>query len=190
MIVAIDIGMVCVNLRLEERNRKLGFSDGVPAAAQKLYDDIGTGAISVETFVREMSAMTGLSDTAVIEAWNYAIGSPIDGMTEAVREFASRGVEFVFLSDTNNLHMAEVRRVLPFANLVKDSILSQEIGVCKPSPEIYRAFEEKHGKPDLYFDDLIHNIESAASLGWNAVLFTGVQIFRDAVEACLSAKNR
>ena len=186
MKVAIDIGMVCVQLHLEERNAALGFSGELSAPAQKLYDGVENGTISVEEFVEGMSVLTGLPKESVIEGWNLAIGEAVPGMTEAVREFTARGVEFIFLTNTNDLHMAEVRRKCPFAHLVKDAVMSQEVKVCKPDEGIFRAFEEKHGKPDLFFDDLPANVAGARAAGWNAVQFTGADVFRKAIEDVLS----
>ena len=121
-------------------------------------------------------------------AWDMEIGTAVPGMTEAVREFAGKGVEFVFLSDTNELHMTRIRRILPFVNLVKGAILSHEVGVCKPNPDIYKAFEEKYGVPDLYFDDLEKNIAGAEKRNWKAVQFVDASHFRKVMEQALSER--
>ena len=130
MKIAIDIGMVCVQLHLKERDAAIGFPNGLSAPAQKLYDDVEDGTVSAEEFVEKMSSLTGLDKETVAECWVNAIGDPIPGMTEAIREFTSRGVEFIFLTNTNDLHMAEVRRKCPFAHLVKDAVMSQGSLAC------------------------------------------------------------
>jgi hypothetical protein len=37
---------------------------------------------------------------------------------------------------------------------------------------MFKAFEERYGKPDLYLDDRLCNIKGGIRNGWNAVLFT------------------
>ncbi|MBE6405258.1 MAG: hypothetical protein E7040_04480 [Lentisphaerae bacterium] len=188
MLIALDIGNVCIQLHFAESEAAFGFDPEhpIPEDVVDLCRDYAVGAVSTEQFLSEMSLLTNRTEKEVLEAWNMEIGAAIPGMTEAVRDFAARGVEFVFLSDTNDLHMTKIRRSLPFANLVKGAILSQEVGVCKPDPEIYSAFEEKYGVPDLYFDDLEKNIAGAKKRNWNAVQFTGVSQFREVVEQALA----
>lgn len=190
MLVAIDIGNVCVQLHIEESIAKFGWDPAtpIPQSAAELCGLVGLGKISAEEFLEGMSKVTGLPQGEVMKIWNSQIGAAVPGMTEAVRHYCSLGVEFVFLSDTNDLHMAEVRRTLPFANLVKDAVLSQEVGALKPDPAMFLAFEKAHGVPDLYFDDLEKNIAGAAARGWNAIRFTGVDVFRSSIDGKLSGR--
>ena len=190
MLVALDIGNVCVQLHVEQVVSGFGFAPGkpLPLPAEKIIRDFNLGRISAEEFIDEVKKITGFSARDIVDIWNSEIGGPVPGMTEAVRHYASLGVEFVFLSDTNDLHMAAVRRTLPFANLVKDAVLSQVVGALKPDPAMFLAFERKHGVPDLYFDDLEKNVAGAAARGWNAVRFTGTEIFRESVDKILAGR--
>lgn len=187
MLVALDIGNVCIQLHFAEAEAALGFDSDhpIPDNVSALCSAYAVGAVSTEHFLSEMSSLTNRTEEEVMSAWNIMIGDAIPGMTEAVRDFAARGVKFVFLSDTNDLHMTKIRRTLPFANLVQGAILSQEVGVCKPNPEIYSAFEEKYGIPDLYFDDLEKNIAGAKKRNWNAVQYSCASQFRGLVEQAL-----
>jgi putative hydrolase of the HAD superfamily len=59
-----------------------------------------------------------------------------------------------------------------------------EIGWAKPAPEFFRAIEARTGFRDdelLLIDDRAHNVESARSLGWRAVLWTGEQRLGEAL---------
>lgn len=190
MLIALDIGNVCLQLHLAESAAALGldFSKPFPADITDLCRKYAVGQVSTPEFLRIMSALTGYSECQVKRAWDIEIGEALPGMTEAVRAFSARGVEFVFLSDTNDLHMTKIRRTLPFVNLVKGAILSQEIGVCKPDPAIYEAFETRFGIPDLYFDDLEKNILGAQKRNWNAVQFKDVHQFRSEIEHVLSER--
>lgn len=191
MLAALDIGNVCIQLHIAETVQALGLDPDLPIPEQirTACNDYALGACSTGDFLRSLSAATGLSENQAAEAWNIEIGAPVPGMTEAVREFAEQGVEFVFLSDTNDLHMTKIRRTLPFAHLVKGAILSQVVGACKPDPAIYQAFEQMYGIPDIYFDDLEKNIAGAAEREWNAVRFTDAVQFRKSMEQLLCGRR-
>ena len=191
MLIALDIGNVCLQLHFAEAAAALGLEAGQPCPEDvaALCNDYALGNVSTEHFLRTMSSRLNRSEEEILNGWNMEIGAAIPGMTEAVREFAARGVEFVFLSDTNDLHVTKIRRTLPFANLVKGAIFSQEVGACKPNDAMYAAFEEKYGMPDLYFDDLEKNIAGAKKRNWNAVQFTGAQQFREIVEQKLAERR-
>lgn len=191
MLIALDIGNVCIQLHLEESAIALGFDSDhpMPEHIMSFCRNFALGEVSSEEFLKTMSFQLNRPVEQVLEAWNMEIGEAFPGMTEAVRDFAARGVEFVFLSDTNELHMTKIRRTLPFSNLVKGAVLSYEVSSCKPDPGIYSAFEQKYGIPDLYFDDLEKNIIGAKNRNWNAVQFTDAFQFREAVEQALARKN-
>jgi HAD superfamily hydrolase (TIGR01509 family) len=45
------------------------------------------------------------------------------------------------------------------------------MGLTKPAPDIYRAFEKatsRRGPQIILFDDLAENVEAARALGWHA----------------------
>ena len=188
MLIALDIGNVSVQLHLEESNRIFGFSGSYPPAFEAIAEQYETGKIQTPEFLKKASVTTGLSEQAVYDAWDMKVGGEIPGMGDAVREFAAKGIEFAFLSDIGELHLTKVRRDVSFVNLCKGGIFSCEAGIRKPDVGIYRAFEAAYGKPDLFFDDMEKNISGAAALGWKAVRFTGVDMFRETVDQLLSGR--
>ena len=178
MLIALDIGNVSVQLHLEESNRMFGFSGSYPPAFEAIAEQYETGKIQTPEFLKKASAVTGLSEQVVYDAWDMKVGCEIPGMGDAVREFAAKGVEFAFLSDIGELHLAKVRRSVSFVNLCKGGIFSHEAGIRKPND----------GKPDLFFDDMEKNVIGAVAMGWKAVRFTGVNMFRETVNQLLSGR--
>ncbi|HEV2473149.1 MAG TPA: HAD-IA family hydrolase, partial [Chthonomonadales bacterium] len=83
----------------------------------------------------------------------------------------------ILLSNTDPLHwnwiLERYRGLLaPFDTL----LASHDLGLLKPSAEIYRRVEEFTGLPaqsHLLIDDLERNVEGARQCGWDAALFTG-----------------
>ena len=80
------------------------------------------------------------------------------------------------LSNTNALHIEYIRENYAFPGVVTDAILSHELGLRKPQPEIYRAALKMSGTaPDetLFIDDLEANCEGARKVGLHAIRYRG-----------------
>lgn len=77
------------------------------------------------------------------------------------------------ISNTNALHVAWLDDRAPELNEFELVIMSNEVGLCKPDPEIYElAMEILNASPAqiLYVDDLAENVEAARQLGMSAIL--------------------
>jgi len=93
------------------------------------------------------------------------------------------------LSNTNEIHIDAVYKMLQndfelknFDSLFHYVFLSHEMGLSKPSPEIYLAMLDQMGaKPErvVFFDDLEANIKGAASVGIQAIHVTGPHVIFD-----------
>lgn len=93
------------------------------------------------------------------------------------------------LSNTNEIHIEAVYKMLRkdfqldnFDPLFQYVFYSHEMGMSKPSPEIYLSMVEQLGtKPErvVFFDDLEANVKGANSIGIQAVHVTGPQIIFD-----------
>src|SRR5262249_41225688 len=91
-------------------------------------------------------------------------------VVELFREIQDQ-VTLVMLSNTNNLHMANVREHYPdLLNLFQDHILSFREGRLKPAPDLfYRAMGAAgpNVRPEecLYIDDVAEFVSAAEKLG-------------------------
>ncbi|MBB6325439.1 putative hydrolase of the HAD superfamily [Algoriphagus iocasae] len=93
------------------------------------------------------------------------------------------------LSNTNEIHIDAVYKMLNqnfalenFDSLFNHVFLSHEMGLSKPSAEIYHTMVNQLGtKPErvVFFDDLEANVKGAASIGIHAVHVTGPQVIFD-----------
>jgi len=138
------------------------------------------GRIDAPTFFARIAEATdGAYSVPDVEriyrAWlieEYAgVGEVIDCLC------AHDAVRTGLLSNTNEVHC---RRHLPrngspaeFPTIgrLHHRVFSHEVGLAKPDPAIYRAFEEECGVAGpriLFFDDLEANIEAARAIGWRA----------------------
>ncbi|QSH40785.1 hypothetical protein P0136_11460 [Lentisphaerota bacterium ZTH] len=184
-VVALDIGGVCMQLDPRQLLRTLGIRslEEVTEEMWGISDLLETGKISEEEWIKVVSGIAPGNPGAdeIREAWNTMISHTTPGMPELARELVDAGYRLVYFSDTSTIHIREVSRKLSFAHLITGGIFSFEVGAKKPGPEMYQAFEEKFGRPCIYADDRLNNIESGTAKGWNSHLFTTTESFRKAL---------
>jgi putative hydrolase of the HAD superfamily len=97
---------------------------------------------------------------------------------EAVR---AAGLRLALLSNMPREQWAALRNGLGWLPLCDVLVLSYELGIAKPDPEIYRrCLDQLSLAPDevLFLDDHPDNVAAAAELGINALLFTTIDDFR------------
>ncbi len=94
------------------------------------------------------------------------------------------------LSNTNELHYDFVVQQYPILGILKERILSFQVGRMKPHEEIYHVAVERSGvrAEEIFFtDDRQENIEAALALGIRAVQFhSEEQLKRDMSRAGVS----
>jgi FMN phosphatase YigB (HAD superfamily) len=194
-IVCFDLGGVLVRIcrtwaegcraaGVEERARAT--DEAGEAARGQLMDLFGTGRISEAEWAERLSAALLGSYTAeelkrIHHAWT------LDEYAEAGRlidELHAAGVATACLSNTNPSHWTRLihhdgARALsgpaeyPAVQRLGRHFASHLLGLAKPDPAIYRAFEQAtdlSGHQILFFDDLGENVEAARARGWNAEL--------------------
>jgi len=103
----------------------------------------------------------------VHDAW---ILGEYQGVSACLRQLRSVGLVTACLSNTNAVHWRQLHGMDFFAGL-DHRHASHELGLEKPDPRIYRAFEQRtgwSGQDIIYFDDLHENVEAAIRAGWRA----------------------
>lgn len=130
---------------------------------------------TAEYFACAEAALDGRQSAAEIalvhDAW---LLGEYDGMDRLVGAIRAAGVEIACLSNSNERHW-ELMTAQPltypaFAALGRRQA-SHLLGLAKPDPAIYRAFEEHIGVPAgmiVFFDDRAENVAAARSAGWRA----------------------
>lgn len=174
-VVALDIGNVCLHITPQRAFDYFGLGDfWLPEtplwqAAEKLE----CGRLGERDFLSCFQALLGghFSLAEIQYGWNLVLGEEVDGMAAFVRAMLNDGYRLVFFSDTSALHMQEVRRKLSFFDVIQDGIYSYDVGARKPHRQMFEGFEQRHGRPEYYFDDRMINIEAARQRGWPAFQF-------------------
>ena len=127
------------------------------------------GAVSEAEFERTFGARLGLENPDGLIDSMFAGMKPVESMLDAVRELRQAGLLTGLIS--NSWSTAHYDRDL-LSELFDAVVISADVGLHKPQPEIYLLAAERLGvDPEqcLFVDDLRENCEGAEAVGMTAI---------------------
>lgn len=137
--------------------------------ALALLRKLETGGMSEVEFETRFGAKLGLEDPANLIDSMFVGMKPLDAMVDAVRGLRAGGITTTLVS--NSWSTGHYDREL-LAESFDAVLISGEIGLHKPQPEIYlRAAEEAKAEPAacVFIDDLKENCDGAEAVGMTAI---------------------
>jgi putative hydrolase of the HAD superfamily len=137
--------------------------------ALALLRRLETGAISEDDFERGFGEMLGLKNHQRLIDSMFAGMTPDEEMLDAVRDLRRAGIQTGLIS--NSWSVDHYDRDL-LRELFEVVVISAEVKLHKPEPEIYLLAAERLGvEPGacLFVDDLRENCEGAEAVGMTAV---------------------
>ena len=142
--------------------------------------DFEGGKISPEEFYHEVKKRVGLnvSYNHFASLWNN-IFSENKKVSELVRQL-KRTYPMAIISNTNILHFEFIYKNFPIIREIGQFILSYQVGVRKPDPEIYQMALARFRVPPqraLYVDDREDFVLVARRLGFFGIHFRGEEPF-------------
>ena len=180
--IIFDLGRVIVPFDFRRGYSRLEGLCGIPAA--EIPKRIGTtnlvqrfecGLVEPEDFVRQIGIQLGttLSPAEFSDIWN-SIFLPETLIQEDLLAALRKHHRLVLLSNTTRIHFEGILKNYPLLRQFHAFILSYEVGVMKPGPEIYRRAVTAAGcAPEECFftDDIAEYVEAARREGIDAVQF-------------------
>ena len=154
------------------------------------HKDYEKGLIDSPTFRNSVRSYfdQDWEDQKVDELWNSLLVTIPANRLELIAKLKNK-YQIGVLSNTNQIHIEAVDTMLKrdhgienLNELFHRVFLSHEMGLSKPSPEIYEKMVSELGTtPDrvVFFDDLEANVKGAASVGIQAVHVTGPEVIFD-----------
>lgn len=142
-----------------------------------------TGALTAAEFRRALRSQLrwASADSSIDRAWNALLLEIPPKTLHVLRSLRAQGYRLALLSNTNPIHIDEVRRRLgpfgygEFARCFDRVFYSYEMGLRKPDPAIYALANRELGITTpaevLFIDDNAANIASAAAYGWRTLHF-------------------
>jgi 2-haloacid dehalogenase len=107
--------------------------------------------------------------------WAEMLGPEIEGTVDLGRALRAGGYQLHLLSNVATHRFHQIAETIPFLKTLTSRVLSGDVGLAKPEPEIYRLLQAQAGfEPErtVFLDDVRANCETARSLGWHAIEFT------------------
>jgi epoxide hydrolase-like predicted phosphatase len=141
--------------------------------ALALLRELERGEIDEEAFAERFAPMLGVADHEGLVDRLFAGMRPDQPMLEAVGRARARGVRTGLISNSWGSGRYD-REALP--ELFDAVVISGEVGLHKPQPEIFRLAAERVGVPAdrcVFVDDLKENCAGAEAVGMTAVLHRG-----------------
>jgi epoxide hydrolase-like predicted phosphatase len=133
-------------------------------SSRELLIDLETGKLDEDEFEPRFAAVLGVSGRGLIERI-FAGASPEAEMLTAVELARAHGIRTGLVS--NSWGTRRYDRIL-LARLFDGVVISGEVGIRKPSPEIYElatAAVRLDPRHCVFVDDLPFNLKPAAELG-------------------------
>jgi len=127
------------------------------------------GALSEDEFEEKFGRRLGLKDPEGLIDSMFAGMEPDQAMVDACREIRAAGVLTGLVSNSWSTDHYD-RKLL--AELFDVAVISAEVHMHKPQPEIYRLAAERLGvktEECVFVDDLQENCEGAEAVGMTAV---------------------
>jgi putative hydrolase of the HAD superfamily len=161
-------------------------------AALEAVRALETGTISEDEFGQRFGELLELEQArrpGLVERMFGHI-TPDEPMLDALRRARAQGIRTGLIS--NSMGAGRYDRSL-FPELFDGVVISGEVGLHKPQPEIFELGCERVGLPPsdcVFVDDLRQNCEGAEAVGMTAVLHRGAESTLPRLEALLGVVLR
>ena len=141
-----------------------------------LWLSLNKGQLSEANAKVEMQAQFDLSPELTDRLFYYIKHSQIliFGSLSLLKRVKAAGYKTYALTDNVNEIVDHLKSHYDFWPLFDGAIVSSEVGCLKPEPEIFNHLLNKYSiaaKESVFIDDMSHNVEGAAALGFSAIQF-------------------
>ena len=111
---------------------------------------------------------------AYFDRWSEMLVGPIEGSVEILFELKKSGFPVYALSNWSAETYPLAKKRFAFLQCFRGEVISGQVGMIKPQPEIYRHLLKVHGlkaEETLFIDDRQENVDTATNEGINGILF-------------------
>lgn len=198
--VVFDIGNVVVRWAPLEIMR-LTFSDSLSlsdssAAEQKaesiiqseIWLGLNKGQITENDAKSQYKEALGLTDLECERLFYYVKHTQvlIYGSVDLIQRCKAAGYTVLALTDNVHEIVAHLKSTYTFWNLFDGAIVSAEVGLLKPQPEIYQSLlsnYELQASETVFIDDMSYNVEGAEAVGIAGIQFKSAFQCEQALQA-------
>ena len=146
----------------------------VPEGRQALAA-VESGGLPQREFEKVMGRLLGLDDSGLLER-ALADLRPRPEVIDLTRRARAEGIRVAALSNSWGTGDYDPYAGWDLDGLFDAVVISDQVGLRKPDPQIFRLTAGKLGLPPsdcLFVDDTEHNLPGARALGMGTLFFTG-----------------
>lgn len=140
----------------------------------RLLVNVEQGVIGQEEFERGVGRGLGIDGSSLVQrVWSYL--RPETKLLEFIDDVRGRGVRAGVVSNSLGVRPFDPYTLWGIADRFDAVVLSGEVGLRKPEPEIFLLSLERLGVAAdqcVFIDDMVHNLEAAQVLGLTTVHHT------------------
>ena len=114
--------------------------------------------------------------------WMDTMGEEMPGMYDLIKSLKENGFPVIYgLTNWSAETFPEVKKRYRIFSLIDKMVVSGEVKMLKPNPEIYQALLNKFNlkaEDSLFIDDNVKNVEGAKNVGMKALRFENASKLR------------
>jgi putative hydrolase of the HAD superfamily len=153
------------------------------------------GGLTEAELVDRLEMGTGHARNKLLEIIEAVRGSLLEKpeTVQLVRALQQRGFDLYCLSNMPRSMYAHLRRRHTFFDVFRGVVISGEIQMMKPEPEIYLHLLERFGlraEESVFIDDLQPNVDAAKAVGLHAIRFQNATQCRQELDELLASHPR
>jgi putative hydrolase of the HAD superfamily len=155
-----------------------------------LVRGLETGAVTRQEFEQRFGELLGIEDSDGLVERMFAGVRPDEEMLAALRRVRAAGIRTGLISNSMG---DTVYDRSTFEELFDGVVISGEVGMHKPQPEIFLLGAQRAGAaPEecVFVDDLRENCDGAEAVGMTAVLHRGAESTVPELERLLDVELR
>lgn len=118
--------------------------------------------------------------------WVEMFSGPIHESVDILMDIKRRGYPVYALSNWNDVKFPIAQEIFPFLRLFDGRIVSGEVKLAKPDPQIYQLLLDTYKlnpRESLFIDDRQENVDAARAFGIEAVQFISpLQLEKDLIQ--------
>jgi epoxide hydrolase-like predicted phosphatase len=157
------------------------------AEAKKLISQLNLGQLEYDNYIKKMAELSDLSHNVVRDY--ISNNRPNTRLLAFIAKELKPKYKIGMLSNASPGWLDKLLSKEDIA-LFDDIVLSGEVGLAKPQPEIYQLSARRLGVQTnecLFIDDLVHYCEAAQEQGMQAILYKDFEQMKTELEKLLTA---
>lgn len=152
------------------------------------------GSLTEAELVDRLEQGTGHARGTLLEIIEAVRGSLLEKpeTVRLVRALRQRGFDLYCLSNMPLSMYAHLRRQYSFFDVFRGVVISGEIQMMKPEPEIYLHLLERFGlkaEESVFIDDMQANVDAARTVGLHAIRFQNATQCQQELDALLPSRH-